>query len=337
MEVYKAIQTGLAFSQSLLSYKTNGKPRPFSASFVVSNRCNIRCSYCNFPLLKEPELKLEQIELVLKNLKKIGVMRLGLLGGEPLYRKDILEVIALAKKMGFFISLNSNLLLYDKFKDKLTDIDYFFTSLDGTPERHIQNRGKQDFEKVINSIRDIRKKGKPLTAICVVTEFEIKDAEYLIALAEKEKFTLHFQPECFDTEIVLRTADESMNQQKAKEFWTYLLNRKQNGAPLTSSKEYFKYILQWSDYRQSAIYQSSTRCAAGLGYLFVDATGTAYPCAYTKGKAHGVNLLEDNWQNSFNLKTPCTQCIVGPMLEFNLLFQKPISSAINAARFGLTQ
>ena len=329
MEAFKTLQMGLAYSQSLLSYKTNGKPRPFSASFVVSNRCNIRCSYCNFPLMKEPELSLQQVEELFKRLKEVGVKRLGLLGGEPLYRRDILEIIALAKQMGFFVSLNSNLLLYDKFRDKLDVVDYFFTSLDGTPERHIKNRGKQDYDKVINGIRDIRERGKPLTAICVVTDFETSDADFLITLAEKENFTLHFQPECFDTEIVLRTADETLSQEKAKAFWGYLLEKKQRGAPLTSSAEYFKYIIQWSDYKQSSVYNPDARCAAGLGYIFVDATGTAYPCAYTKGKTKGVNLLEENWQTSFTKKTPCTQCIVGPMLEFNLLFDKPFSSVAN--------
>lgn len=325
---------GLAYSQSLLAYKTNGKPSPFSASFVVSNRCNIRCSYCNFPLMKEPELSLSQIEELFNRLKKMGVLRLGLLGGEPLYRKDILEVLAMAKSKGFFVSLNSNMLLYEKFSTQLDDVDYFFTSLDGTPKRHIKNRGKQDYEKVIKAIKDIRSKGKPLTAICVVTDFETTDADYLIALAKKENFNLHFQPECFDTQIVLRTADEQFNQEKARAFWQYILDRKNTGAPISSSSAYFEYIIGWSDYRQSSVLDVHTQCAAGRGYLFVDATGTAYPCAFTKGKMQGIKLLENNWQEAFDKKTPCTKCIVGPMLEFNLLFDKPLSSVSNIMKMA---
>ncbi len=334
MEAFKFFQMGLAYSQSLLAYKTNGKPRPFSASFVVSNRCNIRCSYCNFPLMNEPELTIEQVDELFNRLKKMGVMRLGLLGGEPLYRKDILEVIDLAKRKGFFISLNSNMLLYDKFSTKLDSVDYFFTSLDGPPERHIKNRGKQDYDKVLRAIKDIRGKGKPLTAICVVTDYETNDADYLIELAEKEKFSLHFQPECYDTEIVLRTADEQLNQSKARIFWKHVLKRKNEGAPLTSSTAYFEYIITWEDYRQSSVNDIHEKCAAGQGYLFVDATGTAYPCAYTKGKIPGINLLKKDWQKSFDKKTPCTKCIVGPMLEFNLLFEKPFSSVSNVLKIA---
>lgn len=284
--------------------------------------------------MKEPELTMEQIEELFNRLKKMGVMRLGLLGGEPLYRKDILEVIALAKSKGFFVSLNSNLLLYEKFSDKLDAIDYFFTSLDGTPERHIKNRGKQDYEKVIRAIQDIRGKGKNLTAICVVTDFETRDVDYLIELATKEKFNLHFQPECFDTEIVLRTADEQLDQTKARNFWKYLLQLKKQGAPISSSSAYFEYIAKWEDYRQSSVLDTHTQCAAGRGYLFVDTSGIAYPCAFTKGKMKGINLLENDWQKTFDKKTPCTKCIVGPMLEFNLLFDKPFSSVANVMQIA---
>jgi len=320
---------GLAYSQSLLAFKTNGSPRPFSASFAVSNRCNIRCTYCNFPLLDEPELSLTQIEVLFDNLKKLGVKRLGLLGGEPLFRQDIIDIIGLANRRGFFVSLNTNLLLYEKFKNKLSGVDFFFTSLDGTPEKHVQNRGKQSFEKIINAIRHIRSSGKNLTAICVATDYDQRDADYLIELAQKENFMLHFQPECYDTEIVLRSADEHLDQQKARAYWEHLLERKKAGAPISSSESYFRYLIAWDDYRLSSIYDPHEQCAAGRGYLFVDATGTAYPCAYTKGKTAGINLLEDDWSEKFTKSTPCTKCIVGPMLEFNLMFEKPLASSLN--------
>lgn len=329
MEYFKLWQMGLAYSQSLLSFKTNGSPRPFSASFAVSNRCNIQCAYCNFPLLNEPELSLTQIETLFQKLKKTGVKRLGLLGGEPLFRQDILEIIALAKKQDFFVSLNTNLLLYEKFKNKLGAIDFFFTSLDGTPEKHLQNRGKQSFEKILNAIRHIRSAGKSLTAICVVTDYDQRDAEYLIELAQKENFMLHFQPECYDTEIVQRSAEKDFNQQKARDFWMYLLAKKKEGSPISSSENYFRYLSTWQDYRHSSVYDAHEQCAAGRGYLFVDASGTAYPCAYTKGKTQGVNLLQDDWEEAFSKKTPCTKCIVGPMLEFNLMFEKPFTSSLN--------
>ncbi len=320
---------GIAFSHSLLSYKLNGKPKPFSASFVVSNNCNIHCSYCSFPTLKSEELTLPQIDKLFNNLKKLGVRRLGLLGGEPLFRKDILEIISLAKKKEFFISLNSNLLMYEKFKGKLGQIDYFFTSLDGRPETHIKNRGKQSFDKIIEAIKDIRLKGKKVTAICVVNGQSKEDIEYLVKLAKESDFTLHFQPECFDSEYVANSAPTIDELESFKKVWQFIGGMKKAGAPITSSLAYLDYISKWEDFSISALFDPAERCAAGRGYLLVDVKGYGYPCAFTKGKTEGINLLENDWSIAFNKKTPCTKCIVGPMLEFNTLFRSPVGAISN--------
>lgn len=331
MEISKIAQMGMAFSQSYLAYAGNSKAKPFSASFAVINQCNIHCSYCNFPAMTKNMLSLEEINVLFNNLKKLGVKRLGLLGGEPLFRKDILEIIALAKQKDFFVSLNTNLLLYDKFKNQLQDIDYFFTSLDGTPETHIKNRGKQSFEKILRAIRDIRSRGKKLTAICVINQQSMEDVKYLIDLAKKDDFLIHFQPECYDTEIVNNTSPQhNKTHFSIQALWKYLIDEKKSGAPIASSLPYLTYISNWENYGVSSLYDPNEKCAAGRGYIFVDVEGNAFPCAYTKEKVEGINLLKENWKESFNLETPCTKCIVGPMLEFNLLFKKPFSTVKNA-------
>src|SRR4051812_8457401 len=96
---------GRAFAASLHALKTQAAPRPFSAAFAVTNRCNLRCRYCNFPLLDPTELGLPQIERLFDVLRALGVVRLGLVGGEPLVRKDLGEIVALARARRFFISL----------------------------------------------------------------------------------------------------------------------------------------------------------------------------------------------------------------------------------------
>ncbi len=333
MEAYKLFQLSTAYGQSLLSYKTGGAPRPFSASFAVSNRCNIRCSYCNFPLVDKPDLTLAQIETLFGKLKKMGVKRLGLMGGEPLYRKDILDIIALGKGYGFAMSMNTNLLLYEKFKDKLHDIDFFYTSLDGTPEKHIVNRGTQSYEKILSAIRHLVGTGRNITAICVVTDPDTSNADYLLDFAASENIQVHFQIECVDTEYARRTSEQPMNNEAMRNFWQHLLARKQQGAPIGTSAEYLKYLTRWNNYSVSAYFEPTETCGAGRGFLFVDASGYAYPCAFSTAKFEGINLLEHEWNEKFDKVTPCTRCIVGPMLEFNLLFQKPVRSLLNAMEY----
>lgn len=330
MHTRQLLQLASAYGQSMLAFKAKGSPRPFSASFAVTNGCNIQCSYCNCPNLKTPELSLDQIRILFTKLKKMGVVRLGLLGGEPLLRRDILEIISMARGLGFFISMNTNLLLYPKYKDDLDDIDYFFTSLDGAPEKHMANRGQQNYGRIIDALRHIVARGQKATAICVVTDPDRASADYLIDLAEKEKITIHFQPECYDAENTLRSAPDSLAQSEMRDFWLYLIDRKKRGARISSSMEYLRYISKWENYSRTAFYDPDTRCAAGRGYIFIDSSGVTFPCPYTKGHVDGIDLMTEDWNEKFDPQTPCTKCIVGPMLEFNLLFDKPVSSVISA-------
>ncbi len=330
MEAYKLLRMGMSYAQSLSAFHLHGAPRPFSASFAITNKCNLKCAYCDLPNIKAPELSIEQMDVLFKKLRKLGILRLGIFGGEPMVRKDIGEILQLAKRHGFFISLNSNMLLYDRVKEVLGPVDYFFVSLDGTPEKHIANRGKQNYETILESIRDIVSRKKKLTAICVVTDPDIASADYLIDLAVREKIDLHFQPESYDAECAGRTAPDDLHQQETKKFWQYLLEKKKMGVPITSSTAYLKYLINWHNYKESAVYDPTVRCMAGSGFISIDPSGIAYPCIFTKGRVKGINLMENDWSEKFDKKTVCTKCIVGPLLEYNLLFHKPVSSVIDA-------
>lgn len=330
MQQSKIIQLGLSYAQSLWAYHFAGTPRPFSASFAVTNKCNLQCSYCNCPNLNTPDLTIEQMRILFTRLKKMGVIRLGLLGGEPLIRTDIGDIVALAREMDFFISMNTNLLLYRRYQEQLAHVDYFFTSLDGTPAKHLANRGMHSFDRITDAIKDIVAHGKKVTAICVVTDPDYSAVDYLIDFALREQIDIHFQPECYDAENTKRSAPDSLENNGMREYWRYIRQKKKEGAPITSSIPYLDYLIGWQNYSQTAILDPSAKCAAGQGYLFVDSSGYAYPCPYTKGHVRGVNLLETAWADGFEPKTPCTKCIVGPMLEFNLLFEKPVQSMAGA-------
>lgn len=321
---------GLAYGMSLLSYWAHASPRPFSASFAVTNRCNLRCSYCNTPFLDPRDLPLEQVEILFRRLRGMGVIRLGLLGGEPLVRKDIGQMIDMGKEMGFYVSLNTNLVLYARMPAIFDAVDLVFTSLDGDAETHRKNRGERSYDGVLEAIEDLVKRGKPVIAIAVVTEHNLDQPAILLRQAEELGFKVHFQPQCTDTAIVRGEIAEDLTDAKLRQFWADLLEQKKAGRPIASSAAYLAVQSRWESFRVSSYQDPATRCAAGRGFFYIDPQGNAYPCAYTKGKTKAVNLLKEDWPSAFPGTTPCTRCNVGPMLEFNLLFNKPVTSSLGA-------
>ena len=323
---------GAAYAMSLLAWWSGGRARPFSASFAVTNRCNLRCHYCNTPFLDPEDLPLDKIAVLFGRLRRAGVKRLGLLGGEPLMRKDIGEIIALGRRMGFYVSINSNLNLYARRPEAFDEVDLVFTSLDGDAEAHRRNRGERSYDGVVDAIRDLVRRRKPLIAIAVVTEHNLDQPEHLLRQAEELGFRVHFQPQCSDTDIVRGAIPEDLSDDRLRAFWTHLLEQKRKGRPVASSTPYLAAQARWPSFKVSAFLDPDARCAAGRGFLYVDPQGRAYPCAYTKGKAPPVDLLTQDWAEAFPGSTPCTECNVGPMLEFNLLFRRPFTTSLAALR-----
>jgi len=332
MRFAEQLALGYAYGTSLLGYMVDGPPRPFSATFAVTNRCNLRCAYCNCPFIDPTNLDLAQIEVLFRRLREMGIRRLGLAGGEPMMRSDLADIIALAKRERFFVSVNSNLTLFHRHPERLADADLVYTSLDGDPTAHVAARGPRSHDGVLDGIKQLIRDGKPVIAICVVTEHSIDNADYLLRQAEAVGFRMHFQPQCVDTDIVRGAVAKSLSNERLRAFWLGLLDAKRKGRPVVSSTPYLEFLSRWEDFSISAYYDPTVRCPAGHGYLYVDPHGQAYACAYTKKKMEPVDLLSQDWRVAWDRHTPCTRCTVGPMLEFNMLFERPLAAALESFR-----
>jgi MoaA/NifB/PqqE/SkfB family radical SAM enzyme len=323
---------GYAYGTSLLAYMVDGAPRPFSATFAVTNRCNLRCSYCNCPFIDPTQLDLPRIEILFDRLHAMGVRRLGLAGGEPMMRRDFGDIVAAAKARGFFVSVNTNLTLFHRHPERLARADLVYTSLDGDEASHVAARGDDSYDGVVAAIAELVESGKPVIAICVVTEHSIERVDALLRQAEAGGFRMHFQPQCVDTDVVRGAVPASASNERLRAFWRTLLEEKRRGRPVVSSTPYLEALAGWEDFSVSAYYAPGVRCAAGHGFLYVDPLGKAYPCVYVKGKTTPVDLLAREWREAWDRETPCTRCSVGPMLEFNLLFQRPVAAAVEGVR-----
>jgi MoaA/NifB/PqqE/SkfB family radical SAM enzyme len=326
------IAVGYAYGSSLLAYMVDGAPRPFSATFAVTNRCNLRCEYCNCPFIDPTNLNLEQIDVLFARLADMGVRRLGLAGGEPMMRRDLGEIVALAKQRRFFVTVNSNLTLYDRHPERLAGADVVYTSLDGDPAAHVAARGEGAHTGVIDAVRRLVAGAKPVIAICVVTEHSIDQTEFLLQQAERIGFRMHFQPQCVDTDVVRGAVAASLSNERLRAFWRGLLDEKRKGRPIVSSTPYLEFLAEWDDFAVSAYDAPDERCPAGHGYLYVDPLGRGYPCTYTKGKTAPVDLLAHDWRQAWDREKPCSTCTVGPMLEFNMLFKRPFVAARESFR-----
>lgn len=106
-----------------------------SLRITITNRCNERCIYCHHDgmVSSKEEMTPDELYTICKVAKNIGVMKIRLSGGDPLVRKDIVEIVEKIASLDFKdISLTTNGVLLEKYAQGLKDagLDRVNVSLD---------------------------------------------------------------------------------------------------------------------------------------------------------------------------------------------------------------
>ncbi len=123
------------------------KPVAFVA-WLVTYRCNLKCSYCEASSGEAGpnELSFAEARQMIDDLKKSGVKRILLSGGEPLMRPDFMQLLDYICQSGISPGLISNGYHVESHWNELRKYPFFFyqSSLDGIPAFHDRIRGMED-------------------------------------------------------------------------------------------------------------------------------------------------------------------------------------------------
>jgi PqqA peptide cyclase len=82
--------------------------RPTTLLAELTHRCPLHCPYCSNPLemvRAQGEMATEDWKRVFTQARALGVLQLGLSGGEPLVRKDLEELATHARSLGLYSTL----------------------------------------------------------------------------------------------------------------------------------------------------------------------------------------------------------------------------------------
>ena len=106
-----------------------------SLRITLTNRCNVNCIYCHHDGMRSSknEMTADEVYKICQIAKRIGVRKIRLSGGEPLIRKDIVEIVEKINSIGFKdISITTNGILLEKYAQDLKNagLDRVNVSLD---------------------------------------------------------------------------------------------------------------------------------------------------------------------------------------------------------------
>ena len=81
---------------------------PFGLLAELTHACPLACSYCSNPLeltKRSDELGTDDWRRVLDQAAELGVLQCHLSGGEPLLRRDVVDLVAHANSLGMYTNL----------------------------------------------------------------------------------------------------------------------------------------------------------------------------------------------------------------------------------------
>src|SRR3954451_23519549 len=168
------------------------QPRPSTLIAELSYQCPLHCPYCSNPIDIGAEHYRSELETghwirVFGEARRLGVLQLALTGGEPMLRRDLVELCAGARDAGLYSSLITagTLLTRDRAQAlKSAGLDHVQISIQ-SPDAEDNDRiaGNRSFEKKLAAARYAKELDFPLTINCVLHRHNLDRIEELLDLA----------------------------------------------------------------------------------------------------------------------------------------------------------
>jgi len=274
--------------------------KPTQAVFSVTYACNSRCSWCtSWQKPKQKELNLNQIKRIFGKLNKFGVRFLYLSGGEPLVRKDILDIIKLASGFGFDSILVTNGILLDgriiHYLAKIPSLR-INVSLDALePKLYKKIRGVDALERVMKNLKLLKSlyPDYPLRVTMTVSAANLNEAEKVYQFCQENK--IYFSPNpYFDRgrfRKYHRLHDYRPKKKKLIGYYQKIAKKVKAEPFLSGFPVIYHKLTLWLKGKMKE------PCGAGEEIIFINPLGKSYACQDLKPF---VDLTKENlakkWQ-----------------------------------------
>lgn len=262
----------------ILSVKQN-KPLPYLVDIAVTGKCNCNCVHCSFTEKRKNEIELstEEMKKLIRDSLDLGVSSIQFVGGEPLLRKDLPELIkSISRNLAITSVFTNGWFLKEKARElKSAGLTSVKVSIDSPhPNKHDEMRKMPGlFKRAIEGIIEAKKVGLVVSISCCITKSDVEsgDFEKLIELGKKlnvnELFVFDAIPvgnykhrtDLFEEgpifEVLKKIADK------------YNFNKKYEKYPAIFLYSYLKS-------------PASIGCAGGVTYFYADPYGKIFPCDF---------------------------------------------------------
>ena len=301
-----------------------GAKVPFFCGHKLTYNCNLRCKMCPFWRRPSPDPSLKQEKAVLKQIYLSGAVGVAFEGGEPLLRKDLVDILAFSRSLPLHTSLITNGTLLESRIEEISPYinGVVYVSLDGLEKTHDAIRGIEgSFRKAVRGISAAKEKVSVTINTTVMAE-NIDEIENIVELAKE-----------LGTKISVAVAHEYCNanasspaDSKISKIANRLMTMKRDGYPIANSIGYFKVMAK----------EKKWQCKPWT-MINIDPHGNVVlPCYVHNDYAGNTSIFENgiraaisnfDWEKIEN----CQRCSLHCYVEPSLVLSRDISAYMHWA------
>lgn len=223
---------------------------PISGNFELTPRCNMNCRMCYIRMSKEEmekrgrEFTAEEWIEMGKTCAEEGMLFLLLTGGEPFLRPDFRQIYTELKKLGLFLSINTNGTLIDEEtvewlkKDPPAKIN--ITLYGDNEETYERLCGyKEGYQRAVKAIDMLTKAGILVGINVSLTPLNLKDFPGIVQFAKERNINIRVTTYMFPP---VRNAREGKVDEEARFTWKEMGEARYLSVKETLSEEEFTFM-----------------------------------------------------------------------------------------------
>jgi len=316
---------GPALSEQAISPRAEGFARPYVISWNLTYRCNLACEHCYLDAGPKPlvgtenfadrsELGTEECFKVIDDIAGFAPECLTILtGGEPLLRRDILEIVRRASERGLWVVVGTNgVRITENVAQRLAEAGAkgLSLSLDALePDRHDRFRMVRGaWQNTVEGAEILNRTGLPFIVQTTAGAHNLDELDAIADFAHDrlaaKVWNLYFLVPTgrgqFVSDITAAQYDEVLAS-------LYRIQRKYNRRMLVNAKcapHYIKTVLAnanaETDPKIRTYSGGAGGCPAGTHYMGIRPNGDVTPCPYLPVFAGNLRraALADLWTSS---------------------------------------
>jgi len=274
---------------------------PISIRWDITYQCNFQCKHCYSSCSSDGinTLTTKECKRMLDIFENQKVQFVQILGGEPLIRNDIYELIQYALTKKYIFSLNTNAsLLYEDDISRLVKIGlkYIQISLHGFEKEHeYLTNCKGSYIKTLNAIKLLIKNGVSVSISCVASDINnnniIEFLKYLIKI--KVGGIQVLTPL---NEGRAKTQNVSLSSKNANTLKQKLIKFKNDNKNINIDLPGFDIDIidgMVIKYKNNPSYEFMFGCSGGVSSMRINPLGQACICVGSANKSFG-NILKES-------------------------------------------